>query len=61
MNSNYATQEYLLFFLILMQVHLPIIKPPQETIAGFILEISQSFPKINSKIAFENYTFTIES
>ena len=36
-------------------------KGDSETIAGFILEISQSFPKINSKIAFENYTFTIES
>ena len=28
-------------------------KGDSETIAGFILEISQSFPKINSKIAFE--------
>jgi len=36
-------------------------KGDSETIAGFILEISQSFPKINSKIAFENYTFIIES
>lgn len=36
-------------------------KGDSETIAGFILEISQSFPKINSKIVFENYTFTIES
>ena len=36
-------------------------KGDSDTIAGFILEISQSFPKINSKIAFENYTFTIES
>ena len=36
-------------------------KGDSETIAGFILEISQSFPKINSKIAFENYIFTIES
>ena len=36
-------------------------KGDSETIAGFILEISQSFPKINSKVIFENYTFTIES
>ena len=37
------------------------LKGDSETIAGFILEISQSFPKTNSKIVFENYTFTIES
>ena len=37
------------------------IKGDSETIAGFILEISQSFPKINSKVIFENYVFTIES
>ena len=36
-------------------------KGDSETIAGFILEISQSFPKINSKVIFENYIFTIES
>lgn len=36
-------------------------KGDSETIAGFILEISQSFPKKNSKIVFENFTFTIES
>ena len=36
-------------------------KGDSETIAGFILEISQSFPKTNSKIVFENFTFTIES
>ena len=36
-------------------------KGDSETIAGFILEISQSLPKTNSKIVFENYTFTIES
>ena len=36
-------------------------KGDSETIAGFILEISQSFPKTNSKVIFENYTFTIES
>ena len=37
------------------------LKGDSETIAGFILEISQSFPKTNSKIVFENYIFTIES
>ena len=36
-------------------------KGDSETIAGFILEISQSFPKTNSKIVFENFTFTFES
>ncbi|MBT7529007.1 MAG: gliding motility-associated protein GldE [Flavobacteriaceae bacterium] len=36
-------------------------KGDSETLAGFILEISQSFPKTNSKIVFENFTFTIES
>ena len=36
-------------------------KGDSETIAGFILEISQSFPKINSKVFFEDYIFTIES
>ena len=36
-------------------------KGDSETIAGFILEISQSFPKINSRVIFENYIFTIES
>jgi gliding motility-associated protein GldE len=37
------------------------LKGDSETLAGFILEISQSFPKINSKVIFENYVFTIES
>ena len=37
------------------------LKGDSETLAGFILEISQSFPKINSKVVFENYSFTIES
>ena len=32
-----------------------------ETVAGFVLEISKSFPKLNSKIKFENYVFTIEA
>jgi gliding motility-associated protein GldE len=36
-------------------------KGEAETIAGFVLEISGSFPKRNSEIKFENYVFTIES
>ena len=36
-------------------------KGEAETIAGFVLEISGSFPKLNSKINFENYIFTIEA
>ena len=36
-------------------------KGEAETLAGFVLEISKSFPKINSKIIFKNYTFTIEA
>lgn len=36
-------------------------KGEAETIAGFVLEISKSFPKRNSKINFENYVFTIEA
>ena len=36
-------------------------KGEAETIAGFILEISGSFPKLESKILFENFVFTIES
>nr|WP_236778416.1 gliding motility-associated protein GldE [Pseudalgibacter alginicilyticus] len=36
-------------------------KGEAETVAGFVLEISGSFPKRNSKINFENYIFTIES
>lgn len=36
-------------------------KGEAETIAGFVLEISGSFPKQNSKINFENYVFTIEA
>ena len=32
-----------------------------ETLAGFILEISGSFPKLGSKINYEDYVFTIES
>ncbi|TNJ44183.1 gliding motility-associated protein GldE [Tamlana fucoidanivorans] len=36
-------------------------KGEAETIAGFVLEISGSFPKLNSKINFEHYVFTIEA
>ncbi|MFD0844272.1 gliding motility-associated protein GldE [Flaviramulus multivorans] len=36
-------------------------KGEAETIAGFVLEISKSFPKLNSKINFENYVFKIEA
>ncbi|MFG6686896.1 gliding motility-associated protein GldE [Mariniflexile sp. HNIBRBA6329] len=36
-------------------------KGEAETIAGFVLEISGSFPKLNTKINFENYVFKIEA
>ena len=36
-------------------------KGEAETVAGFVLEISGSFPKLNSKINFKNYVFTIEA
>lgn len=36
-------------------------KGEAETIAGFVLEISGSFPKLSSKINFQNYVFTIEA
>lgn len=36
-------------------------KGEAETLAGFILEISRSFPKKNQKIIFKNCTFTIEN
>ena len=36
-------------------------KGEAETIAGFVLEISGSFPKLDSKINYKNYVFTIES
>ncbi len=36
-------------------------KGEAETIAGFVLEISGSFPKLDSKINFKNYVFTIEA
>lgn len=32
-----------------------------ETLAGFVLEISKSFPRRGSKINFENFVFTIEA
>ena len=35
-------------------------KGEAETIAGFVLEISKSFPKIKSKIKFNSYTFIVE-
>jgi gliding motility-associated protein GldE len=36
-------------------------KGESETIAGFVLEISGSFPKIGEKVLFNNYTFVVES
>lgn len=36
-------------------------KGEAETIAGFVLEISGSFPKLNSTINFKNYVFKIEA
>ena len=36
-------------------------KGEAETIAGFVLEISKSFPRLNSKIHFENYIFIVEA
>ena len=36
-------------------------KGESETIAGFILEISGAFPKLNAKMKFENYLFTVEA
>ena len=36
-------------------------KGEAETIAGFVLEVSKNFPKLNSKINFKNYVFTIEA
>jgi len=36
-------------------------KGEAETIAGFVLEISGSFPKKNEKITFHGYVFTVES
>ena len=36
-------------------------KGEAETVAGFVLEISWSFPKLQSKIFFRDYVFTIEA
>ncbi|HZW62287.1 MAG TPA: gliding motility-associated protein GldE [Flavobacteriaceae bacterium] len=36
-------------------------KGEAETLAGFVLEIAKSFPRVNSKINFENFVFTIEA
>jgi gliding motility-associated protein GldE len=36
-------------------------KGEAETLAGFVLEISKSFPRTGSKINFENFVFTIEA
>jgi len=36
-------------------------KGESETIAGFVLEISGSFPKRGEKVMFDNYSFVVES
>ena len=36
-------------------------KGESETIAGFVLEISGSFPKRGEKVLFQNYQFVVES
>ncbi len=36
-------------------------KGEAETLAGFILEISKSFPRVHAKIFFGNLVFTVES
>ncbi len=36
-------------------------KGEAETIAGFVLELSGGFPRVGSKIKFENYVFTTEA
>jgi len=36
-------------------------KGEAQTVAGFVLEISKNFPKLNSKINFKTYVFTIEA
>jgi len=36
-------------------------KGESETIAGFVLEISGSFPKIREKVLFKDYQFIVES
>jgi gliding motility-associated protein GldE len=35
-------------------------KGEAETLAGFVLEINEKFPKINDIVTFDNYTFKIE-
>jgi len=35
-------------------------KGEAETLAGFLLEISQGFPKKNEILVFDKYSFTIE-
>ena len=35
-------------------------KGESETIAGFVLEISKSFPKLKTQYKFNNYTFIVE-
>jgi gliding motility-associated protein GldE len=35
-------------------------KGEAETLAGFVLEISKSFPKIRTKIKFKTFTFVVE-
>ena len=35
-------------------------KGESETIAGFVLEISGSFPKIGEKVLFKDYQFIVE-
>ena len=37
------------------------VKGEAETLAGFLLELSQSLPKIGQKLTFENLVFTVES
>ncbi|WP_461587484.1 gliding motility-associated protein GldE [Winogradskyella sp.] len=36
-------------------------KGDAETLAGFVLEISGGFPRVQSKINFNNYVFTVEA
>lgn len=35
-------------------------KGEAETLAGFVLEINEKFPKVNDIVTFDNYTFKIE-
>jgi len=36
-------------------------KGESETIAGFVLEIAGSFPKIGEKVLFKEFQFVVES